>query len=263
MLNSLSDVDMHHEYMIHHLQPAGVMYFHNKMSEEDVVALINRTYGSAITLSKYAYWGDCSNKASWFIEELALRFKHAKFVHLVRDGRKVTSSLFHKLGHECLDDESVCVLKQYLFAGEDQASVCPPPEKKYWWPLVNADSDDWETYFQLDHFGRIAYHWKQINERIQRSLEQLDRSRFVRVRLEDLTEHRTSFDELMAFLGLESGDQTYELIKKPFNVIRPENNPLDEKQSEVFWHYCADLMNTFGYSSMDEYLLDYKSGGYL
>lgn len=263
MLDSIENVEMHHEYMIHYLQPAGVKYFHGKLPRRDLLALLRETYGAAIHYCDSEFWGDCSNKASWFIDELAELFPEARFIHLVRDGRKVTSSLYHKLGHECLDDQSVARVKAYLFENNNQDIICPPPEKKYWWPLADQHSADWEQYSKLDHYGRIAYHWQQINSRIIQSLNKLDSSRYIRVRLEDITQNKTLFDRMINALSIADADDAYELIKKPFNVIRPENNPLNEQQLDVFWHYGAELMSQFGYKNEEEYQLNYREGGYL
>ena len=68
--------------------------------------ILDETYGAAVRYCDRAYWGDSSNKLSWIIPELAQLLPDAKFVHLVRDGRKVAGSYFRKLGDECYDDRS-------------------------------------------------------------------------------------------------------------------------------------------------------------
>jgi len=50
---------------------------------------------------------------SWLIPDLAALFPDAKFVHLVRDGRKVAGSYFRKLGAECYDDRSTHVFQVF------------------------------------------------------------------------------------------------------------------------------------------------------
>ena len=83
------------------------------------------------------HWGDSSNKLSWLIPELAELLPQAKFVHLVRDGRKVASSYFHKLADECYDDRSTAILRAHV--DDPLGAPPPPPEKKYWWPLPRTD----------------------------------------------------------------------------------------------------------------------------
>ncbi len=248
-------VEMHHEYMIHHIQPLGVQYFHGLVSKDYVLDVIKSIHGAAIKYSTASIWGDTSNKLSWMITELSELFPSAKFVHVVRDGRKVTSSLFNKLGDECLDDVSVEIFMNYLIS----ASHMPPPEKKYWWPIAFSGGRVEEHYLRLSHYGRIAYHWNQINEHIEKQLQGIEENNVLRVRLEDITSDKNSLFSLMKFAGVQPTEQHFELMKKPHNVIRPENNPLTNEQLEVFWKYCAKSMDLYGYSDNEEYDLNYHS----
>ena len=84
------------------------------VAENECRRLVAETYGAAIRYSEAAHWGDSSNKLSWLIPDLAAAFPKARFVHLVRDGRKVCSSYFHKLGAECYDDRSTAIFQAHV-----------------------------------------------------------------------------------------------------------------------------------------------------
>src|SRR5262249_47759062 len=95
-----------HEYMVHMVQPLAVRRHFGLASAQDACVLLRSTHGAAAHYATTSLWGDSSNKLSWLIADLAAVFPEARFVHLVRDGRKVASSYFHKLADECYDDRS-------------------------------------------------------------------------------------------------------------------------------------------------------------
>ena len=107
-------VTIEHEYKVHDVQPLAVRRYQGLADEIEARAILSRTHGAAIREAKTRLWGDSSNKLSWLIPDLAALFPDARFIHLVRDGRKVASSYFHKLGNECYDDRSTEILADYL-----------------------------------------------------------------------------------------------------------------------------------------------------
>ncbi|WP_262691441.1 sulfotransferase family protein [Kordiimonas aestuarii] len=254
LFDSYGNVTMHHEYMVHHVQPLGVEYWHGRVGRDEVMASLRSLYGAAISFSETPVWGDCSNKLSWFVDILAGAFPEARFIHLVRDGRKAVSSLYHKLGHECLDDRSVNALRAYLEADGPK----PPPEKKYWWPMARRSDEIYQDYQSFDHFSRIAYHWAQINREVRQKLGLLEQSRYIRVRLEDITASRENLEDMLSFAGLPLGEEQVELMVRPHNVIKPVNFMLEDDQLETFWTLAGAEMKALGYDTQDEYVLEYN-----
>src|SRR6185437_5898005 len=143
-LSAVAGVEMHHEYMVQIVQPLAVKRYLGLIDRQETAKIIADTYGAAIRYSEATQWGDSSNKLSWLIPELAEAFPHARFVHLVRDGRKVASSYFHKLADECYDDRSTAMLQAHY--DNPKSHPAPPPEKKYWWPLPRHGSADAEIF---------------------------------------------------------------------------------------------------------------------
>src|SRR6185436_17216354 len=134
-LAAAEDLTIEHEYMVHQVQPLAVRRYQGLADASEAKELLSRTHGAAVHYAQTALWGDSSNKLSWLIPDLAELFPTARFIHLVRDGRKVASSYFHKLAAECYDDRSSNILAQHL---ADPRVPAPPPEKKYWWPQPKA-----------------------------------------------------------------------------------------------------------------------------
>lgn len=256
LFSCCNDVEMHHEFMVHLVQPLGVKYFHGLVEKAQVLSSVSEIYEGAVYYCDKKIWGDSSNKLSWLISELSAVFPTAKFIHIVRDGRKVTSSLFHKLGDECLDDKSTRIMRGFL---EGKSEMCPPPEKKYWWPQALKGKDEYRAYQELDQFGRIAFHWAQLNNHVDRQLQELSPSQYVRVRLEDITSNKVALFAMMRFVGVTPRDEHFTMMQRPHNVVRPENNLLTPEQLDVFWFYCTEVMERYGYVGTEEYELNYKS----
>src|SRR5262249_41368738 len=162
------------------------------------------------------------------IPELAGLFPDARFVHLVRDGRKVAGSYFHKLGRECYDDRSTAILANYL--NEPDKRPCPPPEKKYWWPQPQAHAPWAEGFPNFDRFDGRCWHWAEVNRVIRDGLEPLDDERKLLVRLEDLREQPSLVARLFTFLDRPYRDTYFSAFARPHNVNRPIDTPLTKME---------------------------------
>ena len=250
VLEAAGDIEMHHEYMVHIEQPLAVRRYLGLATAEDAKAILRDTHAAAIRYSTAAHWGDSSNKLSWLIPELAALLPEAKFVHLVRDGRKVAGSYFRKLFAECYDDRSVAILQAHL---DDPASnPAPPPEKKYWWPIAKDPA-----FRDFDQFARISWHWAEVNRVISDSLAALpaDRSHFAR--LEDLHVSPDGVKGLFQFLNLSYRDEHFAMFARPHNVNRPEDQLLAPRQAACFDTIAGGMMAKLGYADTPEYVVNY------
>src|ERR1700761_4434253 len=181
-LSIKAGVEMHHEYAVQITQPLAVRRYLNLIGEDDAQRILREAYGAAVQVSRGTHWGDSSNKLSWLIPDLAALFPDARFVHLVRDGRKVCSSYFHKLADECYDDHSTAIFQAHI---DDFRRPAPPPEKKYWWPVPRPGSADADRFRSFSQFERICWHWSEINHVALEALGRLPPQRSLFVRLED------------------------------------------------------------------------------
>jgi hypothetical protein len=252
-LSASPGVEMHHEYMVHHLQPLAVRRYLGLADAAAARAVLSQTTLASIRCSQALHWGDSSNKLSWLIPDLAALFPHAKFVHLVRDGRKVAGSFFRKLADECYDDRSTAILRAHL---EDSALPAPPPEKKYWWPQPRKDDPGALAFKSYTQFERIAWHWSEINRVILQDLGALPQKSLL-LRLEELRESPAVLRALFDFLELDFREDTFALFARPHNVNRPVDMPLDEMQRVAFQAIAGAMMDRLGYSSRPEYVVNY------
>jgi Sulfotransferase family len=252
-MSSVSEAEMHHEYMVHVIQPLAVRRYMGLVGADATQTVLRQTHGAAVHYCEKAQWGDSSNKLSWLIPDLVALFPHAKFVHLVRDGRKVAGSYFHKLGDECYDDRSTQILRAHV---EDNAPA-PPPEKKYWWPLPRRDDPGVKTFRAYSQFERIAWHWAEINRVILQDLVSIPKERQLFVKLEDLRAKPEILQNLFAFLGLSYRDEFFAMFQRPHNVNRPEDKLLSRDERTRFEAIAGPMMERLGYASEPEYVVNY------
>ena len=252
-LSAVAGVEMHHEYMVQITQPLAVRRYLGLIDAKETARLIGETYGGAIRYSGATHWGDSSNKLSWLIPDLAAAFPKARFIHLVRDGRKVASSYFHKLGNECYDDVSTGVLQAHF----DGGPPAPPPEKKYWWPLPRRGSADADRFRGFSQFERVCWHWAELNRLVLEELSKLSAERTLFVKLEELRASPSEVRGLYEFLGLPYRDEAYGVFARPHNVNRPEDRLLDAAQRQQFEAIAGDMQARLGYADQPEYVVNY------
>jgi hypothetical protein len=248
-------VEMHHEYMAHHIQPAAVKYHMGQIGLGEVLHTLRATHAAAVHYSEAPIWGDSSSKLSWLIPALEHVFPGARYIHLVRDGRKVTSSFLHKHAAECYEDQATGIMQRYYDSrGELPA---PPPEKKYWWPLPPRGHAQELEFLTYNQFQRIAFHWAEVNRTIMHHLDNVPAERRHTVRLEDLSSRADARQGLLNFLGLPWDDRIMGLLNRPHNVTRPEDYPLTPEQTQQFNLIAGDVMHTLGYDRRAEYRVAY------
>jgi hypothetical protein len=254
-LGSAQGVTMEHEYMVHLVQPLAVRRYQGLVDSKTAVDVLASTHGAAAIYAQTPLWGDSSNKLSWLIPELSALFPEARFIHLVRDGRKVTSSYFHKLADECYDERSTEVLAAHL---ADPSHVPPPPpEKKYWWPQPKRGERCFDEFPGYDQFERICWHWSEVNRVILKDLAAVPDERKLFLRLEDLRDDPLGVRELFNFLGLRYRDEHFTLFARPHNVNRPLDTMLTSEQRASFRNLAGDMMQRLGYAGRAEYAVNY------
>lgn len=254
-LSAVAGVDMNHEYAVQVAQPLAVRRYLGLVDPDETRRVLLDTHCAAVRYSEATHWGDSSNKASWLIPELAALLPDAKFVHLVRDGRKVTGSYFRKLANECYDDRATEILQAHY--DDPLANPAPPPEKRYWWPVPRESDPLADAFRHFDQFTRIAWHWAEINKVILQSLSRLAPERTLFVRLEDLHQSPRAVQELFRFLNLPYRHEHFQAFERPHNVNRPEDRLLDKHERASFEAVANPMMERLGYANCDEYVVKY------
>jgi hypothetical protein len=255
LLSSIENVEMHHDYAVQIVQPLAVRRYLGLAEASETHRVLAETYGSSIRHSEKEFWGDSSNKLSWLIPDLAALFPDAKFVHLVRDGRKVAGSYFRKLGAECYDDRSSQIFQ--AFYDDPVSREAPPPEKKYWWPVPRKGASDAQAFRLFDQFERISWHWAEINRVILDSLSRLPPACKTFIRLEDLRSSPETLKALLHFLNLGYRDSHFALLQRPHNVNKPQDTLLSDRERDAFDRIAGTMMTRLGYDAPREYVVNY------
>ena len=247
MIKSLlagTGIEARHEYVRNAYQREAALYYMGKLSFREMTERLVDIYKPAAYYSQSPIFLDSSHKLSWCIDVLAKAFPKAKFIHLVRDGRKVTSSFFYKLN--IFDDHGAKVLNDWMLGKEKEM---PPRTENYWQVAYN----------EPDCFKRICWHWKESNVNIMNMLINVRREQKLFIRLEDLAGDCDTMARFLKFLDVEPPyDSFMEAMQKPKHVYVPVDYKLTDEQQNHFAMICGDTMKELGYDMESEYNVSYK-----
>jgi hypothetical protein len=242
LLQGIDGIEAHHEYVRDTYQREATLYYMGMLDKPAIMRQLSELYRSAVNYSEAETFLDASNKLAWVVDVLAEAFPYARFIHLIRDGRKVVSSFFHKLN--VYSDRHQDILREYK---SNLISVLPPPPEEFWWPLAP------EGYNQ---FQRICWHWVASNENI---LKHIPGERSIRVKLESLAARPAEMERMLSFIGIPFNNSFMEAMKRPQHVYVPVDYPLTAEQKEQFLFICAPMMEVLNYDIDErEYRVHYQ-----
>ena len=256
LFNGVGHVESHHEYVRDTYQREAALYFMGKLGKTEMARRLQDIYGAAAHYSRGAYFVDSSNKLSWVADVLAEAFPKARFVHLVRDGRKVASSFFHKLGGHVYSDRGVAALQAWL-AQPDQHPMPPPPED-FWWIIPQKGQLFHDDFPAFDQFQRCCYQWAEANRSIADALQAVPAAHKMTVKLEDLTGSADEVKRFLAFFDIPFDDSFVDVLARPQHVYVPIDYPLTAEQTVQFAAIGGAMMQRLGYDlASKEYRVAY------
>lgn len=256
MLSGVPDLEIYHEFVCTHVQKLACLYYMEVINKNEVKAELHGLHGAGIAYSDARIWIDASNKLSWLIEPLMEMYPNARFLALVRDGRKVASSFFYKLAPEMYDDRSTRILTNWLADSENLPP--PPPEKKYWWNIPRPGQPFYEEFRDFDQFQRVCYHWSEVNRVILQDLERyVPLNQKIIIKLEDLTTNLEVLHQVLDFIGIEFDFDYVEFLKTPQNVFFPIDFQLTDSQLAQFHDIAWPMMKTLDYENENAYTVRY------
>lgn len=256
LFHGVPHIESHHEYVRDTYQREAALYFMGKISKAQMTEQLRGIYGAAAHYSPATYFIDSSNKLSWVADVLPEAFPEAKFVHLTRDGRKVASSFFHKLGGHVYSDRGVAALQAWL-ARPDLHPMPPPPED-FWWIIPQQGQPFHAEFPGFDQFQRCCYQWAESNRCIADALDPLPAARKLTVTLEALTSDPAEVRRLLDFVDVPFDDSFVEVLSRPQHVYVPLDYPLTEDQAAQFKAIGETMMTRLGYSlASREYRVNY------
>lgn len=249
-------VEAHHEYVRDTYQREAALYFMGKLDKAAMARRLQDIYGAAAHYSLGRYFLDSSNKLSWVADVLVEAFPKARFVHLARDGRKVASSFFHKLGGHVYSDRGVKALQTWL-AAPDQHPMPPPPED-FWWVIPQRGQLFHAEFPGFDQFQRCCYQWAESNRAIVEALEAVPAERKLSLKLEALSSSAEEVKRLLSFLDTPFDESFVEVLSRPQHVYVPLDYPLTPEQQVQFAEIGGPMMQRLGYDlGVQEYRMRY------
>ncbi len=248
-----SDVEAHHEYLFENILSDAVLYAMGWMPEAVMLDRLRETHGAAVHYCSKPVWIDCSNALPWIVQPLHLLFPNARFVHVVRNGRRVVSSFYHKFDDIMYADDAVVTLCNWI---EGRSAIKPPPEKRYWRPIPLPGEAQYAEFLRMNRFERLCYYWATVNARVGDTLRAIDPAESLTVKFEDL-KNADAYSALCDFLGFVPSAEMFKILERPINVHVPRTFPLTPDEDAAFARLCGDVMQRFGYRTEEDYQVDY------
>jgi len=255
LLEAINNIEAHHEYLFENILKTSVLYRMGMADKKDVKSLLNSTHAAALHYSNAIYWVDSSNALPWIVEPLHELFPHARFIHLLRDGRKVVSSFYNKFVKVIYDDHSVDIVKAWL--ADPARKVEPPAEKKYWRPFPIKDERFVAEFSAFDRFQRLCYYWQDCNLWIKDALNHVPVNQKITLHLEDVVSKPDVLEQFLAVFEVTYDERFMDLLKRPVNVHIPKNFPFTATQYAQFNAIAGNAMQVFGYDTREEYQVEY------
>lgn len=248
-----SHITPNHEYVRDYYQRDAALYSMGKLDFSTMAQILDEVYGSALYYCDTKYFLDSSNKLVNVADVLVKKFPMAKYIHLYRDGRKVVSSFYNKLGYNIYTDKCIDALFEWV---EDTSGELPmpPPNEEYWWPLPRLENDRTE-FRKYDQFQRCCYHWVESNRKIIEALEQVENK--VNLKLEDLTANSEIAKKFFDYLEINFNESQMKILEKPTHVYVPIDYEFSKQQQIHFKKICHPMMDRLGYDVESEV---YKMG---
>ena len=237
LLSGVDTIEARHEYVRNAFQRESTLYLLGKLSYEDMARKLFDIYSPAIYYSEAEIFLDSNQHLCWCVDVLASLFPDSKFIHLVRDGRKVVSSFFHKLN--IFDDHGAKVLRDWMEGRE----TVPPTLTENFWQILPPEG--------YNMFQRICYHWVMSNEDIMSSLDNIPRERQMFIRLEDLATSEKVMTDFLSFLNVPYNKSFMETMKRPEHVYVPVDFKLTEEQQKQFHEIAQWMQLLLGYTEYE------------
>ena len=239
------EIRVEHEFAVDRTQALGVKYAMGLIGIEEARENLKSIYRDVIMESDSNIWMDSSNKLAYLIPPLAEVFPEARFVHVVRDGRKVIASFHQKLSEEVYPEEGVRALLEWVRDPLNHPE--PPAEKKYWWTIPKPFSPTADDFVSAHQIQRIAFHWRNSNLVAEEDLGLLAKDRWRFFRLEDIADSEETFLDFCEFASWGRASPRFETMKKPHNVIVPIDSQLTAEEIELLDDETVSLLKHYGY----------------
>lgn len=246
----VSGVDSEHERLFEPLLAIGVERFSGIRNDQRFEKVMNN-YVREFEGCNGSVWIDISNALPWVCDEILRRFPDAKFVNLVRDGRKVVLSFYHKFGEDMYESKSVSTMRRYLQGVGER----PAERKRFWRPLPELDYYD--NFSGDERFINLCWYWNEVTQVSCDFVNKLSAQQALTVRFEDVIKSQHTRSKLLEFMGVSDDVIDPDGLSRPQNVALPLNFHFQGNEEDIFMEICAQQLASLGYGSEGLYDVKY------
>jgi hypothetical protein len=250
LLKSINYVDVDHERLFEPMLAAGVERFMG-MRNEDFFAKTLGAYTDIVRASDKRVWLDISNAIPWMAESLYANFPKARFVNLVRDGRKVVISFFRKFHDDMYDPDAVTALRAYL----DGTGARPDNRKRFWRPLPEAGFV--EKFDSDERFANLCFYWSTVIRHSAQFMDAVPATQKMTLKFEEFVGDEAVLRKFLNFVNIDFCDVDVSILSRPVNVAIPQNFGFEGSQQSIFEAVCGEDMLALGYKKDNVYEVEY------
>ena len=173
----------------------------------------------------------------------------------MRDGRKVASSYFYKLGEECYDDRSTAALAAHA---RDRERSPAAAGKKILVATRSAQQSFASSFKDFSQFERIrgtglrSTRLSSIHFRSCRTIANTSRA-------SKSSKPMRQESVICLISGAPFRDEHAQMFTRPHNVNRPEDRLLDADQTQRFERIASPMMTLLGYAGKREYVVNFNA----
>lgn len=230
VLSQHSEITCYHEPRSQLIR-LSTQFEYGQLTYDEVCLELDYLYNKANVFDNSIY-GESDQKLSNLILPLSKLFPGAKFIWLIRNGKKVVESTTKRRWYE----------PEYRFP------------TKYWgknregWKEFRLQGDRCqktlkEEWINLSPFEKNCWYWNYWNSKISQQLENVSDDRKYILRLEDI---QAKTKEIQKFLNVKKIENLNVVHKnKTKSIHKVEGNFWNEDRKKIFEKYCKDLNNRF------------------
>ncbi len=187
-----------------------------------------------VTRSQYAEkveaYGEVNLQFGLIVPVIERVFPDAKYIWLLRDGRDVVASMYYRRWYDLTDKKVPDEWKNARLQGDLTGDF---------------STSEWRN---MSRFAKCCWLWKKYNHIIESHLQQFDKKRWMRVRLDRL---KALLSDIEIFLGLVSDKKV--LVEKLNTAYQPVSywEEWDDEKKNIFETICSN--------EMDEWFPEWKN----
>ncbi|MFT4536735.1 MAG: hypothetical protein ACJA1A_002915 [Saprospiraceae bacterium] len=237
LIDQHSDAECYHDSFAH-LNTWSCNYLYNISTKEEIKKKLLSLYNS-MSLGKKSVYGQSDQKIAPLVPILSEMFPSAKFIWLIRNPYDFINSAYARgwfdnseFGYPQNDME---FLKKKV-----SPSVFDADHRCNGAKVGVFTNIEWQA---MTAFERICWYWSYWNCLIEENIEMLPKSMSLKVKLEELENHK---NKILDFVGLSPIAVKSETVNSAY-YKKPDKSQWTDEMNIIFEKHCKSNMKKWGY----------------